>query len=433
MTHFYRLAAFLGLFAQFSCQTIVPRKSLASFPLEIAIDTSSILQNSHSGILIKEVETGKVVYEKNAYKNFIPASNTKILSMYAALKHIPNPVPALKYMENDTAFFFWGTGDPSFLHRKFSGNKSFDFLKKQEKKLYYSPNNYYEPSFGKGWAWDDYNDDYQVEKSAFPIYGNSALFYKQKNNWFVDPPVITNTPFQFSQDYGIIIRDRFSNAFTIPLTGDNTKQEVPLVMYPEFTVALLSDTLGKSVNLSNLSCPSDAKILYSTDLDSLVKEMMERSDNFLAEQLLLMASSVLGDTLSTESIIGSLLENSFSSVLPRPRWVDGSGLSRYNLFSPNFLVAVMEEMVEKFGKERVYNLLAKNGEYGTLSSMHPTEETFIYGKSGSMSGVYNLTAFVETSSGKTLLVSIMHNGFTGSVSTYRNWTGDFLHKLKNWY
>ena len=69
--------------------------------------------------------------------------------------------------------------------------------------------------------------------------------------------------------------------------------------------------------------------------------MMQESDNFLAEQLLLLASSTLSDTLNTKTAIEYMLNNHLKDLKQQPRWVDGSGLSRYNLFSPEAIVYVL--------------------------------------------------------------------------------------------
>jgi len=62
--------AFLLLLSLASCQ---------SSHLQIAFNESSLAQRS-SGVMIKEMATGKVLFEKNADQYFMPASNTKLLS-----------------------------------------------------------------------------------------------------------------------------------------------------------------------------------------------------------------------------------------------------------------------------------------------------------------------------------------------------------------
>jgi len=51
-----------------------------------------------------------------------------------------------------------------------------------------------------------------------------------------------------------------------------------------------------------------------------------------------MAGNKLFGHLSTEWTIDSLLKTDLKDLPQKPRWVDGSGLSRYNLFTPQSFV-----------------------------------------------------------------------------------------------
>src|SRR5690606_40565208 len=66
----------------------------------------------------------------------------------------------------------------------------------------------------------------------------------------------------------------------------------------------------------------------------LYKVMMQESDNFIAEQLLLLCAQVLSDSLKTEIAIDFVKKHYLDDLVDEPVWVDGSGLSRYNLFTP---------------------------------------------------------------------------------------------------
>ena len=156
--------------------------------------------------------------------------------------------------------------------------------------------------------------------------------------------------------------------------------------------------------------------LYSVPTDSVSKLMLIESDNFLAEQLLLILSNTLGDTLSSESTINYMMENHFEELKNQINWVDGSGLSRYNMVTPNAMVAILEKISAQVPKDKLYRLLTESGNSGTLKSSFPILEGSIHAKTGSMSHVYNLTGYLETKSGKTLLFSFMNNNFNVSFA-----------------
>ena len=57
--------------------------------------------------------------------------------------------------------------------------------------------------------------------------------------------------------------------------------------------------------------------------------------------------------MNDEKIIDTLLKTDFKDLPQKPRWVDGSGLSRYNLFTPQDFVAILNKMKNEFGMERI--------------------------------------------------------------------------------
>ena len=73
------------------------------------------------------------------------------------------------------------------------------------------------------------------------------------------------------------------------------------------------------------------QLVKTVPTDSLLKIMMRRSDNFFAEQVLLMGAQQLLGKMDDAAFIDSLLKNDFAGLPQKMRWVDGSGLSRYNL------------------------------------------------------------------------------------------------------
>src|SRR5471030_1154492 len=124
---------------------------------------SAILNDHFTGFALYDLDDKKMIFELNADKYFTPASNTKLFTFYTCLKMLGDSVPALKYAVKGDSLIFWGTGDPSFLHSGLKGTKAFNFLKNSHKKLFFSSGNYTGGFYGDGWAWDDYNDDYQAE------------------------------------------------------------------------------------------------------------------------------------------------------------------------------------------------------------------------------------------------------------------------------
>lgn len=431
MTRLSLLCSIFLVIFSFSCKDVVPEPSQSVEklgPIENLLAESSLLRDSFTGIMIRDADSGEILFEENANKYFTPASNTKVFSLYSSLHLLGDEIPTLDYIETDTSVIFWGTGDPTFLHRSFEGNKAFDFLKSQTKPLIFSPSNFHQNFYGSGWMWDDYNDYYQVESSPFPMYGNTVEVRQSAGEILTNPYIFQSTSFEATEGNYKIQRDLFDNTFTIPSDLGDYFQEIPLKTSPMLTQQLLMDTLKRDIQLSYISKPRITSTIYGQETLPVLKKMIKESDNFLAEQLLVLASYEIADSLNAALAINLLKENQLKGSPQDLKWVDGSGISRYNLFTPASMAYLLYTMRKEFGEEVIFPIMAQNGEEGTLRSFDNTNGVFIYGKSGSMTGVYNLCAYVKTTSGKTLAVSVMHNNFNGSVSQFRGWT-ESLYKI----
>jgi D-alanyl-D-alanine carboxypeptidase/D-alanyl-D-alanine-endopeptidase (penicillin-binding protein 4) len=77
----------------------------------------------------------------------------------------------------------------------------------------------------------------------------------------------------------------------------------------------LSDTLHVSVSEANfkLNRLPDVQTIKSQATDSILKIMMHRSDNFFAEQSLLLVSNELLGEMNDKNIIAKLLESDFAA------------------------------------------------------------------------------------------------------------------------
>jgi len=111
---------------------------------------------------------------------------------------------------------------------------------------------------------------------------------------------------------------------------------------------------------------------------------MHRSDNFFAEQALLMASNEYLGVMSDNKIIDTLLKTHFKDLPQKPRWVDGSGLSRYNLFTPQDFVVILNKLKNEFGMERIQAIFPTGNE-GTLTNYYKDLTGKLFAKTGTLS------------------------------------------------
>jgi D-alanyl-D-alanine carboxypeptidase/D-alanyl-D-alanine-endopeptidase (penicillin-binding protein 4) len=373
--------------------------------------------NRTLGVMVYNPSTKKSVLEYNSDKNFVPASNIKIYTLYSAIKNLDDSLVAIKYnIKNDTLNIL-ATGDPTLLHPDFNKTPVIDFIKNSNAKIIRLNNSNFEgPSLGAGWAWDDYNDNYQAEISAWPIYGNIVRINSENYNTKINPKYF-NRNFSFKDgDLKYIKREYASNIFyytqNLPATFS---QDIPFKTSDQIIVDLLSDTLKKPILLSKDKPISYEKNIKSINVDTVYKRMMYVSDNMLAEQLMLMIGGKFSDTLSTQIGIKYTISKDLAD-LPQPiKWVDGSGLSRYNLTTPANTVKVLENLYTELNQKRLFSLFPAGGKNGTMKKYYNDSiEPYVYAKSGSLSGVYNQSGYVYTKSGKWLIFSIMNNNFIES-------------------
>jgi D-alanyl-D-alanine carboxypeptidase/D-alanyl-D-alanine-endopeptidase (penicillin-binding protein 4) len=424
-----------------ACGTTAKIRKAANF-----FYADSSLTGSDIGISIFDPAKNRFIYNHQGDHYFVPASNIKILTCYLALKYLGDSVTGIRYTSSDTAVFVFPTGDPSFLHPDYKSQPVFDFLRQQQKPVYLINRGWRTEAFGNGWQWDDYNDAYSAERSSFPVYGNcirwiqehtgkpemdsaefdqSVFIYSTPE---VDMPV-TFDPSPNAKTF-FVRRDLHKNAFSVRQGSENfAKQDVPFITNGIATgLQLLKDSLGKEIHeKADLEGVLPVNTIASRPLDSLLIPMMHHSDNFLAEQLLLMVSEKISGSFDEELLIDSLLKHELK--LPgNVRWADGSGLSRYNLFTPNDFVSILARMQNEFTIKRLQSIFPQSGQ-GTLSTFKAGSNKVI-AKTGSMSGVVALSGFVITPSGRELLFSILVNNHRGSASAIRNRIGGLLGSIR---
>ncbi len=365
---------------------------------------SGYFENQFTGCIVYDPATKDTLFQYNSKKYFLPASNTKIFTLYTALQLLPEQIPSLKYISKNDTLYVQGTGDPSSLHPILKDSSVIHFLAKSNNIALHLAN-FVEDDFGPGWSWEDYDQYYAPARSPLPLYGNITSISK------LDTLRVTPSSFRDSIVFLASAKKRklHQNIFYFDPSRKDTL-EVPFITNDKGTKMFLENALDREISLIP-EMPSGPKdILYGIPSDSLYKRMMHESDNFIAEQLLILSSSSLSDTLNGKIARDHMLANQLSSLRQPPRWVDGSGLSRYNLFTPESMAVVLQMMLADLPQDRLFRLFPAGGENGTLSDWFKgNPKPYIYAKSGSLGNTYCLSGYLLTNSGKTLIFSFMNN------------------------
>lgn len=445
------------------------------------------LQTAHIGISLYDPAAGKYLYNYQGDKYFVPASNTKIPTCYAAMKYLGDSLAGLRYGIpeegglNSKYVLIQPTGDPSFLHPDYIRQPVYSFLisksTDQQKTLVYVSSQSEVERWGSGWSWNDYEEPYMAERSLFPVFGNTITIRLQDldkrivYDSFSRRKVVTKlfttgipyfdsivnlhrlTKIYTADTPSIVLRRNIATNDYFP--GHSAKKFTSASItfvneHSSTTLNYLSSALrtkfswgaraGKTNKYSIDTEDGDIltvtitnwQTIHSQPTDSLLKPMMHRSDNFFAEQSLLMVSNEHLGYVNDAAIIDTLLKTDLRDLPQKPRWVDGSGLSRYNLFTPQDLVAILHKMQKEFGMDRIKNILPTGGE-GTISSYYKADSGYIFVKTGTLSGVVALSGFLYTKKGKEIIFSILVNNHQASATEVRRAVEKFIQGVRNRY
>ncbi|RZK23639.1 MAG: hypothetical protein EOO56_04405 [Hymenobacter sp.] len=428
------------------------------------LDSSVTLRRQQVGVALADAVTGEPLFGYNEARYFTPASTMKLLSLYAGLTLLPDSLPSLRYFSRGDTLFFQGTGDPTLLHGDVPSRRAYTFLATRPEKLLAYCDIACVPAYGPSWSWDDFNYYFQPERTALPLYGNTVRFYagaplvgrprpgapaqvlpqrvRVFPRVFAPLTAAAGADFRLSPDQDDdmhVYRAPLENRFTYRPGVKKWIDEVPYRTSRPLLLRLLGDTLRRAiVGTAWRPRPGQDSIrtLRGLRADSLYRRMLRVSDNFLAEQLLLMTSSQVGyrDSLSGPRAIRHLLKNQLKTLPDRPDWVDGSGLSRLNLLTPRTLTALLCRLHQRVPEPRLLSLLAAGGGQGTLRRRYfeagPPKTPWLWGKTGTLTHTCNLAGYVRCQSGRLVAVTFFNNSIPGNDQATRNAMERLLHEVR---
>ncbi len=400
---------------------------------------TNALKTAHVGIALYDAGTGKYLYDYQGDKYFVPASNTKIPTCYVAMKYLGDSLDGLKYARTGEGYLLQATGDPTLLHGDYNNHPVYSFLESimTADSVRWLTTNWAENALGSGWSWNDYDETYMAERSPLPAYGNTVRVSMVADSLSVVPALLRDSfKVQKTDMRSSVYRDLTHNQFTFNDGRDKSRNaELPYVTNGyQTSLNILNGLLKRKVAMrmvTNEKMPV-YNVIHSQPTDNLLRLMMHRSDNFFAEQSLLMVSDRMLGVMSDRRVIDTLLKSALKDLPQPPRWVDGSGLSRYNLFSPRDFVTILDRMRTDFGMERIKGIFATGGQ-GTISSYYKQDSGYFYAKTGTLSGVVALSGFMYTEKGKQLIFSVIINNHQASATEVRRAVEKFLQEVRRRY
>jgi serine-type D-Ala-D-Ala carboxypeptidase/endopeptidase (penicillin-binding protein 4) len=434
------------------------------------------------GVEVRSLETGERLFERDAGKLMMPASNMKILTLAAAAETLgwdykyTTTLETTASLENGVLrgdLIVRGTGDPTINSRSDRAAHVLDEwvtalkaagIHQIDGRLIGNDQAFDDDWLGAGWAWDylqygyaapvgalQYNEDVAaLGVMPGPAVGAPAVVRLEPGSGFtVLNHATTGQPgAQTTIDYR-----RHLDQPLLEITGAVAVDAAPVtravaVVNPTvFFVQALKDALksrgidvtGPAVDFDDVAAElassatmrDTPRVIVSTTsppLREIAIVLMKVSQNLYAETLLKTMGAArggLGTIAAGQTVLRDLLK---AWSVPDDAYVavDGSGLSRYNYVTAETLTTVLERMYRDARHHDAFvATLPVAGKEGTISTrMKRTRaEGNAAVKTGSISNVRTLSGFVRTRDGEMLVFSILANHFVIPPATI-NWIAD---------
>lgn len=410
-----------------------------------AIANRPLFNRVRWGISVQTLVSGQNLYSRDAQKYFIPASNVKLLTTAAALQQLGANfrIRTSVMRESDGVLRVVGRGDPSIKDAQLTAlakqlkQKGITQIKKLIADDSYIQGDVVQPS----WQWEDIQSDYGAPVGSFMVNENvfnikllpQAVGRPLQISW--DDPNeariwrILNLSLTAASNQETdlnVTRDLSGNVLRIqgqlPASSSPFALSLPVVDPNYYFLRRFRKALaGENISLNETSVDTgngqqELAAIQSPSLVELVNQTNIDSNNLYAESLLramafkqprkpkqMTADAGLEILKTTLTQLGV---NQTSYVI-----VDGSGLSRKNLASPEAFIQLLRGMAKSPAASVFRSSLPVGGRTGTLKSRFrgTPAEGIVQAKTGTVGGVVSLSGYLNVPNYEPLVFSIIVN------------------------
>ena len=424
---------------------------------------ANLPEGASTAIIAKNIDQNKIVADYNGSTFMLPASTQKVFTAVAAKLVLGDEFKfetalltngKIQNGDLDGNLIARFTGDPDL-----TSGQLYDLLAELKKQgvnkingdLVLDTSVFSSHDRGLGWIWNDLTMCFNSPPSAANI-DNNCFYAELDANQAPGETVKINVPAQFPiQVFGQVYIADSNEAPYCQLdvvVHDNNRYQVKGCLARQTKPFGLSfavqdpDAYAAAIiqrQLKRLGIEFNGKVLqpqkmqqgqllvqhFSKPLPDLLKKMMKKSDNQIADSLFRAvayhyykrpASFQLG-TLAVKSILQKQGIKFGNSIL-----ADGSGLSRHNLVAPKTMLSVLEYIARNEDKLHLMETFPIAGVDGTISGrgglINPPLVKNVIAKTGSLKGVYNLAGFMNNARGEKVAFVQFINGYsTGELES----------------
>ncbi|MGQ0286017.1 serine-type D-Ala-D-Ala carboxypeptidase [Pasteurellaceae bacterium 22721_9_1] len=432
--------------------------------VDVAQIAQHLPQGASLGVVAKNLNQNNIIASYNADTFMLPASTQKVFTALAAklslsdqfqfrTSLLTNGKIQNATLNGDLIVKF--TGDPDL-----SSGELYNLLAQLKKQniqkingnLILDTSIFASHDRGLGWIWNDLTMCFNSPPAAANI-DNNCFYVDLDANLSIGENVKFNVPSQFPiQVFGQVkVVDAKEAAYCqldavvhdnnrYQIKGCMARQNKPFglsfaVQDPDaYAAAIIQRQLKRlgiqfSGQVQIPHRPQQTGTLLaqhlSKPLPQLLKKMMKKSDNQIADALFRTiayetykrpASFQLG-TMAMKQVL-SKAGIKFNNAIV----ADGSGLSRHNLVDPNILLQTLEYIAKNEDKLNLLETFPIAGVDGTISGrgglIQPPLVKNVIAKTGSLKGVYNLAGFMTNARGEKIAFVQFINGYsTGELES----------------
>lgn len=432
-----------------------------SLGLQNGVDALINRVNPHVnlGAVVVDLTSGETLYQRNADRLYIPASNMKLFSEAAAImalgpdyrfkNQLSTNATRLEHGLLQGNLYLHLSGDPSFsrddLKTLISALREWN-INAIQGNVYIDSSLAAVDTYPPGWLSADLSYSYGAPIAPLMLDANRLTVTVSPGAYAGAPAIveaddggagitITNqtTTKASAKGCGVgfsLDKDDHLVARGCVGVGQWAVQQRMAIKNPlVYAQGMIKSELAKEhiqfngqVQLGK--APSGSLLLatqHSIPMSQLMADTLKPSDNLYADSLYLHAASKINGAplnwSAAQSVIKNFLQQQTGIDLKKSTFTDGSGLSRYNMVTPQQTISLLTFLYQRFPMSYEYiAALPISGRDGTLQKRFkiPTQQGFVRAKTGTMTGMNSLSGYLYTNNGHTLAFALFINRLPGS-------------------
>ncbi len=428
-------------------------------------------QKGTLGIYVKLLD-GPVIFARNSFRRFHPASCMKLLTAGAALRKLTPTFRFKTTLEGtpkdntlETPLYIRGEGDPSLTHRdlaEMSRKLSQMGIKEIPKGIVVDDSHFVHRRFPPGFGRPS-PKSYIAPTSAVSLNGNTVTVEINPNNDSgtcnaevrVTPPsdhliISSSVKCRKGKSWLRVAANRKGKKLNVIVRGSIQPVASPItlrrrVLHPSIyageTLKRVLENEGIKVEgkVKRGTTPDNIKVLVnheSAPLQELITHMNRFSDNHYAEQILkATGAKTIGHPGSTKKGLEVIARFMERAGVKRNLYklFNGSGLFANTSITPRDLVKFLQRVSTlDWLQEKLVDSLALAGRSGTLARrMSSTRaDGRVRAKTGTLRDVSTLSGYVlDKKDNPVLIFSILHNDIKGSLTPFRSIQDEIVEDL----